>query len=124
MPGFDVSFDAGRRVVVCRIASGLGDWEVKRLAAEMEGSLSLARTHGHIRLLWDNRANRPFSKADSELLASITNRFMTAEDRTAILVNGNVAKATARAKKPGAAQLFASENAAYTWLSVGTARSA
>lgn len=124
MSGFDIGFDEVRGIVACRIAPELGDWEIKNLAAELEAALSLARTHGHIRLLWDNRANRPFNIRDSNMLAGVTGRFMEAEDRTAILVNGNAAKAATRAKDPGAAALFASENAAYTWLSVGIARSA
>lgn len=124
MMGFSLDYEAARGVLALRIASDFRDAHVEALRGGMADALALARTHGPLRLLCDNRAGIAFPTGKHELLWDLVAQNGDPADRIAILVANSLAKVQSREKTGDRGMTFASENAAYTWLSVGMSAAA
>lgn len=119
MAGYEVTFDAARGNVVCRVMPLFSDVEAPSLKRDLTLAVANARRLGPVRVLWDNRAGRALSADTSEMIRVLLIDRGERTDRVAVLVPDSVAKVRARPSMVGGSELFASENAALTWLAVG-----
>ncbi|MFT3965906.1 MAG: hypothetical protein QM690_08500 [Sphingobium sp.] len=124
MTGVEIGFDAARGVLLCRVAGAMPPSQEAELSRALTDAVGAARRHGPLRVLWDNRVGVPLSTALSDLLRDLLVERGGVEDRVAIVVPNSMAKAHSRAHMAEGHQLFASENAALTWLSVGASPAA
>ncbi|MCE7797665.1 hypothetical protein LWE61_14020 [Sphingobium sufflavum] len=124
MTGYSVSFDAARGIVLCRISPSFRDEQLPALSRELGPLVDSARAAGPLRALWDNRAGRVLAPATAAAVRAIFVGAGAPQDRIAVVVADSMAKARARPSMDATSQLFASENAALTWLSVGGAAAA
>ncbi len=118
MDGFTVAFDAARGLVVFRINLYFHERNVSALIKQLSDTVAQARASGPLRLLWDNRVGRQIPPSVTEVVRKLLAG--AADDRVAVIVPNSLAKVQARPSMDQNSQLFASENAAIIWLSVGT----
>lgn len=124
MRNFETGMDKARGIVLCRIAPGFDGNAGRELAAELAGLVAEARMTGPLKVLWDNRAGRTIAQETTDSVHALFERGRQPGDRIAVVVPNSVAKMHARPRITGGTELFASENAALTWLSVGSAAAA
>ncbi|HEX7853459.1 MAG TPA: hypothetical protein VF503_07150 [Sphingobium sp.] len=119
--GFDVRFDEGRGMVLCRVTGAFSDAAQPEVARQITEVVAEARRQGSpLRTLWDNRLGLPLGPALTDIFRTILVDRALPDDRLAIVVSSSVEKARSRSQMAPGHQVFASENAALTWLSVGT----
>ncbi|MET0240156.1 MAG: hypothetical protein ABW184_09695 [Sphingobium sp.] len=119
MKGYDAAFDADRLLVICRVLPDFGDDHLAALILDLDAAVTAARRHGPLRALWDNRVGRILSPETAEAVRLAFTGPEGRGDRVAVIVPDSMAKARSRATITANTELFASEHAALTWLSVG-----
>ncbi|MET0365891.1 MAG: hypothetical protein ABW169_14700 [Sphingobium sp.] len=124
LKGLSVRFDMARGLLLCSVTGPLSDVQSSELERALTSVTAAARRHGPLRVLWDNRVGVPLGPILSEMFRTLLVEQGQPEDRVAIIVENSIAKARSRPQMAEGHQLFASENAALTWLSVGAAPSA
>jgi hypothetical protein len=120
MNHFVVEFDGVRGVVIARISSGFPLHQFEPFCEVLRKLVGEARQRGPLRHLSDNRGGTILGEPRSEILWHILHDNGSASDRIAVLVSDSMAKRAARQQVNERGQIFASENAAFTWLSIGS----
>jgi hypothetical protein len=121
MPGCRTEFDQRRQIVSCQILATFDDADLPTLTFDLRSAIAAARDAGAVRLLWDNRAGRVLSSQATDAIQAIITNGASPDDRVAVLVADSMAKVRSRPSMTATSALFASENAAVTWLNAGRA---
>lgn len=117
---YGIVFDERQSLLTCVINTRYHDAAGPDLLRELKVAVSEARRCGAIKALWDNRAGRALSVPVAAELRHLLSDPAFPDDRVAILVRDSVAKVRARPSLSAKSALFASENAAKTWLCLDT----
>lgn len=118
MAGYELAFDRSRGLLTCRIDDAFAERDGYGLRQDLAVAAAKARVAGPLRLLWDNRAGRDIPPDVAETIRALLMDRADPADRVAILVSNSLAKGRSRRAMSGRSEVFASENAALTWLNV------
>lgn len=119
MAGYSIVFDEARGILLSRVDRDFPDAGFEAYRDALKQAVREARRLGPLLMLSDNRDNKIFGQVRAELLWEILCENGDPRDRIALLLANSLAKLKTRDQAGSRAQTFASENAAYTWLSAG-----
>jgi len=119
MTNFSIDHEAASGILVCRVTGFLSDAEGAQLARAFLDEIGRARRGAPIlRILFDNREGNVFSSASLGALVTTLKGEQRPGDRAAVLVANSINKSQARRNMSDGNQVFLSEQAARTWLTI------